>query len=546
MKLSGRIKFLFEHKPWIVLGIILLLSLFLRVFNLKDNIIFAYDQARDAQRIMAMIFERDMKLVGPETDIPGVFNGVLFYVLLIPSYFFSSFSPNAASLFLILCNVSMIPILYYLTMILFENKYVGYIAALLWAVSFEQIVFAKFISNASLMVPAATLFFFGLAIFLFQKKDWGLILSAGSLAAAIHFNFYLFYLAVFYPLFYFIFRPKVSVKLLAICAGIIFIILSPFIVAEVRWHFAATKGLISYFMERGKSGGGFNLDRTFDEYVKRITDMNMLSFYSFQKDLANLGIVFLAVWAFHHIRKDKGIFLFTILFSTFPLFLFNSGVLTVQVINTSIFASVTIAVAAGLYFLSKKYSLLGYVLMVVVIASNIVMLNKNSFANNTVFASHPLALAYEKQLIDYTYRQSNKEPFSVCGIMSPLFSNTIWSFLYETYGKQTYGYKPTWAGQKQILNKSYLEDDITHVKNRFLIVEPVGIPDFGRRATIYLEDKRSKLLETKRFGEFIVQKRTLLKEGVRFFDSQRLQNHEIEDVERVFNADPRYSCFIGY
>lgn len=546
MKLSGRIKFLFEHKPWIVFGIILLLSLFLRVFNLKDNIIFAYDQARDAQRIMAMIFERDMKLVGPETDIPGVFNGVLFYVLLIPSYFFSSFSPNAASLFLILCNVSMIPILYYLTMILFENKYVGYIAALLWAVSFEQIVFAKFISNASLMVPAATLFFFGLAIFLFQKKDWGLILSAGSLAAAIHFNFYLFYLAVFYPLFYFIFRPKVSVKLLAICAGIIFIILSPFIVAEVRWHFAATKGLISYFMERGKSGGGFNLDRTFDEYVKRITDMNMLSFYSFQKDLANLGIVFLAVWAFHHIRKDKGIFLFTILFSTFPLFLFNSGVLTVQVINTSIFASVTIAVAAGLYFLSKKYSLLGYVLMVIVIASNIVMLNKNSFANNTVFASHPLALAYEKQLIDYTYRQSNKEPFSVCGIMSPLFSNTIWSFLYETYGKQTYGYKPTWAGQKQILNKSYLEDDITHVKNRFLIVEPVGIPDFGRRATIYLEDKRSKLLETKRFGEFIVQKRTLLKEGERFFDSQRLQNHEIEDVERVFNADPRYSCFIGY
>ncbi|MGH7246299.1 MAG: hypothetical protein ACREGI_05215, partial [Candidatus Levyibacteriota bacterium] len=80
------VKKLFGKKELIFLFAIFLFGFLLRIYNLHDNIIFGYDQARDAQRIFGIITLQNFKLVGPETDIPGVFNGPLFYYLLAPVY----------------------------------------------------------------------------------------------------------------------------------------------------------------------------------------------------------------------------------------------------------------------------------------------------------------------------------------------------------------------------------------------------------------------------------------------------------------------------
>lgn len=546
MRLFNKAKFILKHRPWVVLALIFILGLFLRTLNLKDNVIFAYDQARDAQRIMDMVYNHDIKLVGPETDIPGVFNGVLFYLILLPVYAISGFDPNAASFFLIFLNLAVIPILYYLSVILFKNKYIGYIAGILWAVSFEQINFAKYISNASLMPLASTIFFLGLAIYLFQKKDWGFILSVIGLGASIHFNFYLVYLIVLYPIFFFLYKPVIRIKTILLSVCLLFFILFPFIIAEFRWHFPAVKGLLSYFLSHLKQSDGPSLSYKMRQYYERISEMCHYSFMAIGKHTSALFVLPFLFLGLLKLDNSKRTFLIICFFSTLPLFFFNSGVMTVQVINSSIFFAATLMAASGIFHLTQFNKGIGLIIIVAVMISTYSLLKQNNFVNNVIFASHPQLLKYEKQLIDYTYQSSWQKPFSICGIMSPLFTNTIWSFLYKTYGERKYGYLPTWAGQKQWITNNYLVDDVSHVENRYIIVEPVGIPDFARTATIYLEDRRSSLLNKKYFGEYIVQKRRLLRESETPIDTQKLPKDEIENIERVIGIEPRYYCYVGY
>ena len=546
MKLFNKIKFALVNKPWIILGIIILLGLLLRTLNLKDNVIFAYDQARDAQRIMEMVNNHDLKLVGPETDIPGIFNGILFYLVLLPVYALTHFDPNAASLFLVVINLIMIPLLYYFSLILFKNKYVGYIAGFLWAVSFEQINFAKYISNASLMPLSTTVFFFGLAIYLFQKKEWGFILSIVGLATSIHFNFYLVYLFIFYPIFFLIYRPQVKLKTFAVSAFLLVLILSPFAIAEIRWHFPAIKGLAKYFIERTKGTEELDLFIVVKKYYERIAEMNYFSFFSFQRDIGTVLIYTLSFFALSKLKNNIKIFAALCIFSTLPLFFFNSGVLTVPVINSSIFFIITLTVASGIYLVGAKNKIFLFVLLGLVFFSNFLLFKKDGFKINTLFASHPLTNGLEKKAIDYMYQSSNKS-FSFCSVSNPLFFNTIWSFMFKTYGERKYGYLPVWTGQKQDMNMNYLKEDTKYLANRYLLIEPlVGIPRFAKTITIYLEDKYSSLLTEKNFGQFVVQKRLRYPaQNTLFTDTQNLASGEVNSIKSVTEGvkEPRYYCY---
>lgn len=73
-------------KPIFFLLIIFLLGLTLRIYRLDEGLIFGYDQARDAYRATEIITKKNLKLLGPETDIPGVHHGVGYYYLLAIPY----------------------------------------------------------------------------------------------------------------------------------------------------------------------------------------------------------------------------------------------------------------------------------------------------------------------------------------------------------------------------------------------------------------------------------------------------------------------------
>lgn len=549
MKLNQLNSFFLKYFIFFFAGL-LAIGIFLRIFHLWDNIIFAFDQGRDATRILGIISLKHFKLVGPETDIPGVFNGPIFYYLIAPFYFLFNLNPNGPALEIAIINVLSALIVFYTGKILF-NKYVGFLASLFWIFSYEQIAYSFYISNASFMGASAAIFFMGCALYFIRKKEIGLIYSAIGLGLCINFNFYLIYLLGFYGIFFFVFPRKVSIKTTIVSLFSLIVLVSPFFLSQLQFHFSSVKALIYYFSRQNPGSRGFlTVMSDLSAYQDRLTDAFFYSYFSFNRFFAFVLFLFAAIYPLFKLKANKSLyFLYIWLFSTLPLFAFHSGVLTAQIINSSLQAALAISVALSVWLLlkSRRVLFLGIICILTAIFSNLYLLSRTDFIPNKFFLKEPMTIREQRQVIDYTYTKAGGRPFSICATTNPLFINSVWGYLYNWHGQEKYGYLPFWAGLRQDLMPSLLKYDNSHVDLRFFIQEPlVGIPLVISKATIFMEDSASVVLDQKKFGGIIVQERILQKEPRKFIDSQNLNEHQIIGLKRFLHSTTLYSCYNTY
>lgn len=534
----------------ILLFIILVSAFILRTIHLKDNILFAYDQARDAQRVFNIVYKGDIKIVGPETDIQGIFNGPLFYYLLAPVYYFSHFDPNAAALLMIVINVCTTLLVYWAAQILFKKDSAALVAAALWAFSYEQGFFARYISNASPMSTTTTLFFIGLALFFLQKKQYGLPLSAVGVALSIHCNFYFIYLFLFYPLCYFLYKRWPTLKTLFLSFAVLVILLSPWIVTELKWKFIGTKSLFSYFLNQGSTAAGGNplvfVLSLFTRYFERISQGIYFSFFPNKL----VGFTLICALLVHSVWKKKSFALFLLLWTinTLPLFAFRSGVHSVEVINGSVFVPLTLLVAYGVVELSyvkvRSVPVLSILCFLGIIGYGLISYSQNNFNPQSIQSGIPSLLGNAKKSIDYTYLHAQKKEFGICAISEPLFMNTVWGFLYATYGKQKYGYVPYWTGQLQTLNESFIPYAQKKYELKFIIQEPLfGIPAFAPRDTYFIEDSYNHLIQEKWFGAYLVQMRKY-NATKPTTNEKKYTEHQIKSIQEDISKVPQFSCDI--
>ena len=534
--------------PYFLLFLILCVAFIIRTINLKDIILFAYDQARDAQRVYNMVYKGDIKIVGPETDIQGIFNGPLLYYMLAPVYFFSNFDPNAAALLFVCINVATILLVFWASKILFNKSSIALIASLFWAFSFEQGFFSRYISNASPMSTTTTIFFIGLALFFLKKKQWGLPLSAIGMALSIHCNFYFIYLFLFYPICFILFKGKPKIKTIALTIIAFIVLLSPWIITELRWKFVGTRSLFAYFIHQGTSVSATNflsfLLSIFSRYYDRISQGIYFSFIP-HKLLGFSVMAMLLIYSIVKKRSSTTLFLLLWTLNTLPLFAFKSGVHSVEVINGSVFVPLTIIMAFGISELAKikvqKIPIFSAICILGIVSYGFISFVKNNFTTHSIHTGEPSLLVNAKKVIDYTYKNADKKDFGICSISEPLFMNTVWSFLYTTYGKQKYGYLPYWTGQKQTLNDSFIPYAKKKYKTKFIIQEPMfGIPRWVLRSVYYVEDGQNTFVEKKEFGSYAVQQRFFVKEngGNLSNYSKNLTNSIMEDLSKI----PQLSC----
>jgi len=537
-----------EKHALLIICLLFVAGLILKSSNLRDNIIFGFDQGRDAQRIAGIISFKHFKLVGPETNISGVFNGPLFYYLLAPVYAASRFNPNFVALFMVFINAVSVFLLYYFSQVLFKDKTLGVIAGFLWTISYEQANYARLISNASLMEIFTLIFFLGLALYFLREKDIGLPLSIIGFSIAVQLNFYLIYLALFYLLCFILFKRKsIDIKNVLISTGLFILFFSYFIVGEFKWNFLTIRSLLGFINNQKDY---LTVADSLSKFIQSFSGPVYNSFFSFNLFIGFLITVSLIIYSYFIIKDKKVlIFFYLCLFSTLPLFGFKTGVLNGEIVNGPILPFYTLIYALGIisFLNSEKHRLLGIVLLAAIFLSNAVLFTGNHFADSTMFNEQELILKDEKNAIDYTYLSSNGKPFSICAATGPLFVNTLWGYLYHWYGLSKYGYLPFWSGQKQIEPESLLPYDISHVQNRYFIIEQTGIvPRKSLMGMIYLEDNTSILDEIKYFGDITVEKRTLQPLPRVFMDTQKLTQSDISQLKTLFKQESRYTCYNNY
>lgn len=505
------------RKQVLILILVGVLGFLLRIFFLKDGgLTFGFDQARDAYNALE-ILKGDLKILGPSASTPGLYHGVLYFYLIAPAYFLGNGSPYIAAIWLSIVNILTIVPIYFLGRILFSEK-TAILSAILFAFSFDGVQYATWMSNPAPAVLSVAVFYLGLAILVFGKKRMlAIILASLGLGLSVQFEIFLGYLVV--PLFLVMRVYGIRPKIKEIGLFILLFILSTgtMILSYLKFGMTFLSGFSELYVGKNDPFGSWReFAPTLDLYLNRFAEYFYRGYLPFNVAVGGIFGIVVVGFFIYWVKKGVGyrrqlLFLLILLFSHGLLIPFGGN--STPFINAGLQAVVAVMIGYFLiHFLEKKW-IWPYFLIFIMFASCIHAAIKFNPSGQTVFAiQRGLILKNELAAIDYTYKSANGEKFSINTVTSPLWINTVWSYLYNWYGANTYGYLPSFRGRDQTGRLGVLPVEGGQSKYYYLIIEPLaGIPERFVNDTIAYEDSFSKVMEEVNIGGIVVQKRQLTK-----------------------------------
>ncbi|MFZ2226656.1 MAG: phospholipid carrier-dependent glycosyltransferase [Candidatus Moraniibacteriota bacterium] len=187
-----------QHKffPGVVLGLILILAFFVRIYNFHDWQYFKMDQGRDAQLVSHAINEGAgmLPLLGPRAGATAVDNGFLrlgpayYYFQYLSGKIFNSTDPQVFAYPDLFFSLLAIVLLYFFAGLYF-SKNTSLLIATMYAFSFIIIEYSRFAWNPNALQFFVLLAFFGLLKFFSAQNTksalgwiavWALALAIGS------------------------------------------------------------------------------------------------------------------------------------------------------------------------------------------------------------------------------------------------------------------------------------------------------------------------------------------------------------------------------
>lgn len=155
---------------YILLGLILGIGLFLRVYNIDNLLGFYYDQGRDALAVWDLWHFKNIPFIGPTTGIAGIFRGPFYYYLIAPFYLLGKGNPVWPSVFLSVTTVIACGLMYWLGFKI-QDRVTGLIAAVLSSISLNIVLASRWLSNPNPMLVLSILFVW-LLILIAEGKKW--------------------------------------------------------------------------------------------------------------------------------------------------------------------------------------------------------------------------------------------------------------------------------------------------------------------------------------------------------------------------------------
>lgn len=508
-----------KYSNWLLV-LIFIIALALRWLYLPQRAIsFAYDQARDAFVVQELLHGH-LKILGPPASgVPGLFHGVLYYYVIAPAYLIGHGNPVTVAYFLSFVSSLGVFVVYFLAKFFTNNKIPGLIASAIFAFSFEASQYANLMTNASMGVWFVPVIYIGLYLWITKSSKWAPLVTGVGLGLSIQSEIALAYHIVPVLIWLLIFKKNIVRKQIYIFVGSLLVILSSMIIAELKFGFTGARGV--FYLLSG--GDGIVQSKNLSDYFITLVDQ---SGKTFAYSLFPVSIVFGGLLGFLMVVLSvflgrKEIFKKILTWETFLIswiFAYSIalpfGGWNMRHILVGVAPAISIYAGIFIWRYIGKSKIALPVVLIVILLTNLLLILKDNKNGQTIFPLQvDLTLQKETAVIDYSYQKSDGQPFSISTLTSPLYINTLWSFLYNWYGQSRYGYLPSWIGHDQIGQlgnnlKFASSNDLKH----FFIIEPTyGIPDLYITYAKGDQDAVSKGVGETSFGQLVVQERQMKK-----------------------------------
>ncbi len=230
---------------------ILVIAAFMRLYRVRDYIVFLGDEGRDVI-VVRNILHGDLTLLGPTASVGGFYLGPIYYYMMAPFLWVAGYDPAGPAYLIALLGIGAVYMVYRFGKRFF-HPVVGLSAAFLYAIAPLIVRYSRASWNPN-PLPFFTIlgmYLLGIGIEKNQKKYF--LLSGACLGIA----WQLHYLALILTFVYFCiiaFGSKIKLKskiyhLASIAAGWV-ITFSPFLAFEIRHQFPNTRTVTEFITRR--------------------------------------------------------------------------------------------------------------------------------------------------------------------------------------------------------------------------------------------------------------------------------------------------------
>lgn len=289
-----------------ILAGILILALFLRIYNFKSFYVFSHDQDLASWIIKDIVVNGHLRLIGQETSSQGVFIGALFYYLQIPFYLLGQMNPLSAVFLTVILGVFTTYSIFFVFNKIINTK-TGLIGAFIYAVSALLIFTDREVAPTMPVVLWTVWYLYSLFLVYKGKQLRGFILFAVLIGLVWHLNLALIILSPLILIALLFSRNKIDAKSLAIGLVLLFLTNAPLLFFEYRHNFSQTKSVILSLTTKKDSSVEFVSKYSKFDRVMQLVNKNAIGILSKYNFIDPKVITFVYLMLFVYLIKAKKI-----------------------------------------------------------------------------------------------------------------------------------------------------------------------------------------------------------------------------------------------
>ncbi len=242
----------------ILVAVIIIVSLFLRLYRIDEFMTFLGDEGRDVRVVRDLITKGNLVFIGPQTSIGNMYLGPLYYYMMAPALFLSGLNPVGPAIMNALLGTMTVFLTYFLGRRWF-SKTAGIIAALLYAISPVAIIYSRSSWNPNPMPLFALICIWGIYEVWQNKKYFWLSVVGLSYAFALQMHYLGLLLAPVLGIFWLITlneikkdqkQKKIFVTQTILAVLLFLILMSPLLLFDLKHDWMNLNAFKAFFSDR--------------------------------------------------------------------------------------------------------------------------------------------------------------------------------------------------------------------------------------------------------------------------------------------------------